>query len=266
MNWLSSWSAKKLSKTRLPSANTEASVCLNLSIQGSDHGDLEVDHLPIKTARILGIAGIAGNGQNELLDVLSGEKYHANSTLKYWGEDISLWSIRQRNEAGILFVPTERLGRSAAVKMTLLDNTLLSISQLSRYVFSGLIRRSKTKRFTQQIVDEFKVKTNGIKSLAGRLSGGNLQKFIVGRAILQNPKVLIIANPTWGVDIDSATFIHNKLIELRDEGVAVLVCSENLDELLTISDEIAVINQGHLSEVMATKTVDRELIGSMMIA
>ena len=248
-----------------PSQQDVGRVCLRLRIADTGDNYLKVDSLELKTAHILGIAGIAGNGQNELLDVLSGETRADAVSLTFEGKEISTWRIRKRNEAGLLFVPTERLGRSATLNMSLYDNALLSVSTLAQFVRRGLVRSQPMRRFSEQIIDEFNVKTSGYKDLAGRLSGGNLQKFIVGRAVLQQPKVLIIANPTWGVDVKSALFIRHKLLQLRHQGVAILVASEDLQELLQICDELAVIRQGQLSNVFQHSDFDRQKIAQLMV-
>lgn len=225
---------------------------------------IKVDNLELKTGEIVGIAGIAGNGQDELMSILAGEQAASKQALIFDGEAIGHWSVQQRNKANILFVPTERLGRSAVTQISLFDNSLLGVSKLTDFVRNGLIKKSRLSKFTKKIIQDFKVKANGIEDLTSSLSGGNLQKFIVGRTILQIPKVLLIANPTWGVDINSAIFIRNRILQLRDQGVAVLVASEDLEELLSLCDKITVIREGELSKSMPVQSLSIEKIGLMM--
>lgn len=236
----------------------------NYTIEGYGKYPVLINNLKLKSGKILGIAGISGNGQNVLMSFLAGEILSKKETIKYHNKYIGDWSVSKRNQAGILFVPTERLGRSAVTQMNLLENSLLSISNISKYIKKSLLRYSQLHIFSKKIIKEFNVKTKNNKVLASNLSGGNLQKFIVGRAILQNPQVLLIENPTWGVDINSAVFIRNSIMSLRDKGVAILVASEDLDELFTICDEIAVISAGKITKSHKLKDLNFEKIGVMM--
>ena len=221
-------------------------------------------NISIKSHRIIGIAGIAGNGQDTLLSVLAGEIKDPEQSIEYYGQDISNWNVQKRNKAGILFIPTERLGRSAVTQMNLQENSLLGILNKTQFVKNGLLKSQQILEFTQKIIDNFNVQTAGTKALAASLSGGNLQKFIIGRTLLQKPKVLLIANPTWGVDIGSAIFIRNKLVELRDAGMAILVASEDLDEMFNICDEMTIIKKGQLSAMYDVHDLTIEKVGIMM--
>ena len=143
-------------------------------------------------------------------------------------------------------MPEERLGRGAVPDMSLAENALLTAHRRG-FVKGGLIRFKAVAKFAQTCIDKFAVKCGGVEAEAKSLSGGNLQKFIVGREILQQPQVLVVAQPTWGVDVGAAAFIRQKIIDLRNDGVAILVVSEELDELFEVSDRIAVIAKGRLS-------------------
>ena len=224
---------------------------------------LEED-LVLKTGTITGIAGIAGNGQDELMSYLSGELLCKQSNVVFDNQKIGQENNIARREKGILFVPTERLGRSAVEDMTLIENALLAVDNASRFVSWGVVDYKALEDFSQQIIKDYNVKARTNHDLASSLSGGNLQKFIIGRTILQEPKVLLISNPTWGVDIDSAMFIRNQIIALRDKGVCILVASEDLDELFMLCDEMAVMNEGKLGKVMQIAELSKEKIGLMM--
>ena len=161
------------------------------------------------------------------------------------------------------FVPEERLGRGAVPSMSLADNSLLTAHRLGLVRF-GLVLPSRVAAFAEQCVRDFDVRCAGVQAEAGSLSGGNLQKFIVGREVMQRPHVLIAAQPTWGVDVGAAAAIRQALIDLRDEGVAVLLISEELEELFEISDRICVMAGGRLSAPEKTVDTDADAIGLLM--
>ena len=244
---------------------------LNLTEKASSYNQ----KLQLKTGTITGLAGIAGNGQDQLMTYLSGELQGDKESIEYWdmpqsSSDQSTYigdkSIVERKRKGIIFVPTERLGRSAVTQMNLIENAFLGISDAKEVCKHGLIDYKKINDFSEQIMQEYDVQPPNKEALASSFSGGNLQKYIVGRAILQNPKVLLISNPTWGVDISAATFIRNRLIQLRDAGVAIFIASEDLDEMFAICDEIAVIKENTLSAVKPIKELNIEQVGMMMMA
>ena len=220
--------------------------------------------LTVNAGEIVGIAGVAGNGQAELLACLSGEQRvpHGPSVTLCDAEAGDLPPNRRR-ELGLAFVPEERLGRGAVPEMSLTENALLT-GYLKSLVSNGMVAWKKAEAFADDIINRYKVKTAGRHAQADSLSGGNLQKFIIGREILQQPRVLIAAHPTWGVDIGAATAIHNALIELRDAGVGILVVSEDIDELFEISDRIGAICDGELSPILPTPESSIEALGRMM--
>lgn len=224
---------------------------------------LEQINLSIYSGEITGIAGISGNGQAELLALLSGEDTTKQGQIIFEGQDISKMTAGQRRDLGLGFVPEERLGRGAVPNMTLAQNSLLTAFRQGLTKF-GLIQFEKTKTFTAQCIEKFGVKAAGVNAEARSLSGGNLQKFIVGREILQQPKVLIISQPTWGVDVGASMFIRQTLIDLSRQGVAILVISEELEELFEISDKICVLASGQLSDPMPTTETNAEQIGLLM--
>ena len=220
-------------------------------------------NLSLKAGEILGIAGISGNGQAELLSLLSGEKTTKKNHISLLNQDISEFSAGKRRDLGLGFVPEERLGRGAVPKMPLTQNMLLTAFRQGLKKF-GFIQFNKVLTLTQQCIDMFGVKASGAYAEARSLSGGNLQKFIVGREILQQPKVLIISQPTWGVDVGASMFIRQTLIDLSRLGVAILVISEELEELFEISDQICVLAAGKLSVPVPTQQTNAEQIGLLM--
>jgi general nucleoside transport system ATP-binding protein len=230
------------------------------------HGvDLKNVSFAVRAGEVLGIAGVAGNGQNELLLALAGERLADHpSALRIDGEPVGRRDAGRRRRLGLCAVPEERNGHGAVPGMTLVENAVLSAHHRKNLLTSIFIRAGAAARFAAEIVQAFDVRTPGTAASAGSLSGGNLQKFIVGREILQKPKVLVVSQPTWGVDAGAAAAIHQALADLAAEGVAVVVVSQDLDELLAITDRLAVINVGVLSSAMVTREASVEEIGLLM--
>lgn len=222
--------------------------------------------LTLRAGEIVGIAGVAGNGQDELLALLSGEQPLPRAQaacIRIADEPVAHLPPDARRARGQAFVPAERLGHGAVPDMSLADNALLTGFQHG-LVRHGLVQRGKVRAFAEAIIQRFGVKTPDAEAPAHSLSGGNLQKFILGREILQQPRLLIAAHPTWGVDVGAAAVIHRALIALRDAGTAILVVSEDLDELFQISDRIGALCSGRLSPLVETATTDPLAVGRWM--
>jgi len=242
-------------------------VVENLSMSTEDVfvADLDSVGFSVKSGEIFGIAGVAGNGQNNLLSLLSGERLCPNDkAIQIDGVAVAHLGPQKRRKLGMAFVPEERLGHGTVPEMSLADNTVLSGHGVSDLVQFGWLRFSKAHNLARKIIEAFDVRTGGSKSEAKSLSGGNLQKFIIGRELLKSPKLLIVAQPTWGVDAGAAAAIHQALMDLRDEGCAILVVSQDLDELFAITDRMAVISHGRLSEARPTHETSVEQVGLLM--
>jgi simple sugar transport system ATP-binding protein len=221
-------------------------------------------NLEVHSGEIVGIAGVSGNGQQELLWAISGEEPNRDgSSVQVCGVPAGRMDSNRRRSLGLCFVPEERLGRGAVPRLSLTENILLTAYRKGMLVL-GLIRFGSARRFAEDCIQRFDVKCGGPDSEAKSLSGGNLQKFIVGREIMQNPKLLILAQPTWGVDVGAASFIRRQLLELRESGTAILVVSEELDELFEICDRLVVISKGSLSPTKVTSETGVEEIGVWM--
>jgi general nucleoside transport system ATP-binding protein len=219
--------------------------------------------LQLRAGEVLGVAGVSGNGQQELLAALSGEDPRAAAgSIQLFGQDIARAGPTRRRKLGLHFVPEERLGRGAVPMQSLAANTLLTRHE-SLGPF-GWINVAATRALASKLIDRFKVKAGGADAVAKSLSGGNLQKFIVGREIDARPKVLIVAQPTWGVDVGASAQIRAELLALRDAGCAVLVVSEELDELFELSDRMVVIAGGRLSPSVPAREATIERIGQWM--
>ena len=238
----------------------------NYSIASPDPFGTALRHidLAVHAGEIVGIAGISGNGQKELLAALSGETRGAHEgTIRLCGAPVDGCGASARRALGLGFVPEERLGRGAVPAMTLAENALLTGSRAGM-LRHGLVRYRAAREFARATIRDFKVTSGGESAPAERLSGGNLQKFIVGREIRLAPKVMLVAQPTWGVDVGAALLIHRALIGLRDAGTAVLVISEELDELFALCDRIAVLCEGRLSPAQPRSELNVEALGLLM--
>ena len=217
----------------------------------------------LRAGEILGIAGVAGNGQSELLAALAGERRSAPGMVRLDGRDLGALGCAARRRHGLAFIPEERLGRGAVAEMSLADNVPLTrhAQGLSRH---GFLRRGRIRDEARAVFQRFGVRAAGIDAPAASLSGGNMQKFIVGREIAFGPRVLLASHPTWGVDISAALAIRQELIDLAATGAAVLVVSEDLSELFELCDRIAVLHQGRLSPPCPTAAQTAAGIGQMM--
>jgi len=217
----------------------------------------------LRAGEIVGIAGVSGNGQQALMAVLSGEDPRARpGTVHLFGHDVARASPRSRRHKGLHSVPEERLGRGAVPTLSLAQNTLLTRDDAIGP--GGWLRTKGITGMAVELIDRFKVKSAGPHAPAKSLSGGNLQKFIMGREIDAAPKVLLVSQPTWGVDVGAAAQIRGELLKLRDGGCAVLVVSEELDELFEVSDRLMVMAQGRLSPSIPVGEASVEQIGAWM--
>jgi simple sugar transport system ATP-binding protein len=219
--------------------------------------------LQLRAGEVLGVAGVSGNGQQELMAALSGEDDRSPAgSIRLFGRDISRHGPRARRRLGLRFVPEERLGRGVVPTLSLQQNTLLTRTECVGR--GGWLRTAAARRLAEALIARFKVKAGGPDAAARSLSGGNLQKFLVGREIDAGPKVLIVSQPTWGVDVGAAAQIRGELLKLRDEGCAVLVVSEELDELFEISDRLVVMAQGRLSPSIPRREATVQRVGEWM--
>jgi simple sugar transport system ATP-binding protein len=219
----------------------------------------------LHSGEILGIAGISGNGQNELLDALSGEVLADEAErIQVRGKAVGRSGVAARRTLGLGVIVEERLGRGAVPAMSLARNVLLTAARQGLLRSNGLIDFQSVRRFAERCIERFSVRCPGPDAPAGSLSGGNLQRFIVGRELLQTPRVLLVAQPTWGVDVGAAAFLRQSLLDLRDQGGAVLVISDDLDELFEISDRIAVLAGGRLGSARPTASTNAAELGLMM--
>ena len=222
--------------------------------------------LEVRAGEVVAVAGVAGNGQSELFDALSGERRApAPDAVTIAGRPCGSRGVTARRLLGAAFVPEERLGHSAVSSMELAENVLLTRHASDRgLVRGGFVKRLRTRAVARRVAQRFDVRVSGDNPPAGALSGGNLQKFVVGRELDRQPAALVINQPTWGVDAGAAALIRQVLIDLAKEGAAVLVISQDLDEIFEIADRIAVISRGQLSASYPARSIDRERVGLLM--
>ena len=218
----------------------------------------------VRKGEILGIGGVAGNGQDELLAALSGESRSIGDAIKLMGHSIGNLGPNQRRKLGLLTAPEERLGHAAAPDMSLTENAALTGSIRQNLTKRGFLNWRASREFAERIIADFDVRTPGPENAARSLSGGNLQKFVIGREVLQDPDVLVVNQPTWGVDASAAASIRQALLDLASNGAAVICISQDLDELMEISDNFAALNEGKLSEPRPMRDLSMEEIGLMM--
>lgn len=263
---------RELPKPSHPPARSDGEVRLRvteLSSRDPDPHVLNLDRLSIevRSGEIVGIAGVSGNGQQMLSKLLSGEEVLNASDMhriELMGMPVGHQSAARRRDLGLSFVPEERLWRGAVPPLTLADNALLT-GHRRGMIGRGMVRKRPRDAFADQCIADMDVICAGSNASASSLSGGNLQKFIVGREIMMAPKVLVVAQPTWGIDVGAAAMVRQRLIDLRDTGTAILLISEELDELFEISDRMVVMFKGRASAAVDARATDAEAIGRMMI-
>ena len=208
---------------------------------------------------------MAGNGQSELMNLLTGEGIDdVSGSLIYNEVDIKSYNPKKRRDLSIAFVPENRLGHSAVPELTLTENILISQFPNNNFIYNGMINHHNINLQAKKVIEQFNVVTPGVDAKASSLSGGNLQKFVIGREILTNPKLLIISHPTWGIDAGAEHAIRKSLIELAKNGTSIIVISQDLDELFEISHRISVIYNGNLSKSYDTRNVSVSAIGLLM--
>ena len=207
---------------------------------------------------------MSGNGQRELAEAIAGLRPAVSGRIEIGGTDVTGSHPRVVREAGLAYVPEERMRDAVIGDFTVAENLMLVAGADPAYARWGLLRHRAIRRHCRRLVAEFDVRTPSLDTPARNLSGGNIQKLIMARELSGSPKVLIVAQPTRGIDVSASAYIHQRLIAQRADGTAVLVISEDLDELMTISDRILVIYEGAIISEVDPRTTSREAIGLLM--
>jgi simple sugar transport system ATP-binding protein len=260
-----------LLRVEKPEAKPGAPVLSTSSLTITGRGNAKkVDNVSfeVRAGEIVGIAGVEGNGQTELIEALAGliPGSHISGTINFEGRDITSLNARQRKELGIAHVPEDRHRRGLLLDFSLAENTILGVHYRKPAVYAGgiLLDQKGIQRRTEQVIRDFDVRPPNAALPARALSGGNQQKLIIGREFELPPKLLLVSQPTRGVDIGAIEFIHRKIVELRDAGCAVLLVSAELEEVTALSDRLLVVHNGQIVGEVDPKATSNEEIGLMM--
>jgi simple sugar transport system ATP-binding protein len=232
----------------------------------SDRGLRAVDDLSleVRAGEILGVAGVQGNGQTELVEALSGLRSPSAGAIDLLGRNVTHYTPRQLVDSGEAHIPEDRQKHGLVLSYPVADNLVLRTYQRPPFARGWQIVREAILRFAVRLAQEFDIRARSVRVPAGTLSGGNQQKVIIAREFTRGGRLLVAAQPTRGVDVGSTEFIHRKLVEARDGGMAVLLVSAELDEVLSLADRIAVMYRGRIAGVLDTADATPEILGYMM--
>ncbi|HOY67602.1 MAG TPA: ABC transporter ATP-binding protein [Candidatus Ozemobacteraceae bacterium] len=256
---------ERLPVTRTPPRSADILEVHDLSAAGNrGPATLEGASLRVREGEIVGIAGIAGNGQRELLETIAGLRPATSGTIRLCGTELTTLDIRARTAAGVAFVPEDRLHTGTIPAFSLTDNAMLRDAHRAAFSTHGFLSSGRARERAQRLIAEYEIAAPGPHAPIRTLSGGNIQKFLLGRELDAAPKLLLAAHPTYGVDIAAAALIHRVLLERREAGAAILLVSEDLDELLAISDRIGVMFRGKIRALIPTGRADRDRLGLLM--
>jgi simple sugar transport system ATP-binding protein len=232
----------------------------------NDRGLIAVNgvSLDVRAGEILGLAGVAGNGQSELEEVITGLRRAESGTVEVCGRDVTNASPRQVGECGLAHIPSDRYRRGLLADFSVAENLVLQRVDQRPFTRMGRLNWQAIRREAGQLVRAFDVRTPSVQVAAGKLSGGNAQKMILARELARNPQVLVAAQPTRGLDVSAVEFVHKTLLERRDAGAAILLFSTELDEIMALSDRIAVMCGGQIVDFVDASAADVDQIGLMM--
>ena len=237
---------------------------LNFTSEDPFETNLENINFSVNRGECLGIAGISGNGQSELFQILSGEIISDKNSIEFSNNFIGDLNPQERREYLMAFSPEDRLEQAAIPQMKIFENVALNNFKSSNFFNNGLINENRIKEHSKKIISDFNVNTDNIELKSQFLSGGNLQKLIIGRELITSPDLLICFNPTWGLDVGAINYIHETLIKINDQNKSIILISTDTDELLKLSDKISVIHKGKLSKIMSADEVTPEKLGMLM--
>jgi simple sugar transport system ATP-binding protein len=242
-----------------------------LEVEGlTIHGDREtvaVDDISfeVRSGEILGVAGVSGNGQRELAEAIAGLRaVEPGGSIRIAGVDVTGDDTRSRRDRGLGFIPEERMRDGAIAEFTVSENLVLVDHGSAEFTSHGMLDFGSIREHSQKLVDDFAVKTPGIDTPTSSLSGGNIQKVILARELSASPTVLLACQPTRGVDIGAAEYIHTRLIQQRSLGTATILISEDLDEVMGLADRIAVMYEGEIVAIVPSEEATRDRIGLLM--
>ena len=255
----------KKKKSTLISSNRLIKINdLNFTSEDPFETNLKNINFEVNRGECLGIAGISGNGQSELFQILSGEIISNKNSIEFNKNFIGDLNPQERREYLMAFSPEDRLEQAAIPQMKIFENVALNNFKSSNFFNNGLINENKIKEHSKKIISDFNVNTDNIELKSQFLSGGNLQKLIIGRELITSPDLLICFNPTWGLDVGAINYIHETLIKINEQNKSIILISTDTDELLKLSDKISVIHKGKLSKIMDAEEVTSEKLGVLM--
>jgi simple sugar transport system ATP-binding protein len=220
--------------------------------------------LEVHSGEILGLAGISGNGQRELAEVITGLREITAGKVLLEGEDISQFRPSEVTERMLSYIPEERMRDGMIKDFSISENLILREHYLEPYADKGFLKLNTIADHSDELIDNFQVKTPSRETKAGSLSGGNIQKVVLAREISRNPRVLVAAQPTRGLDVGATEYVHAQLLDQRRNGTAILMISEDLDEVIALSDRIAVIFEGQIMGIVSRQDASPEKLGLMM--
>ena len=257
---------KTIKKKKAKTSSDKLIKITNLNFTSEDpfETNLMDINFSVNRGECLGIAGISGNGQSELFQVLSGEIISEKNSIEFNKNYIGDLNPQERREYLMAFSPEDRLEQAAIPQMKIFENVALNNFKSSNFFNNGLINENKIKEHSKKIISDFNVNTDNIELKSQFLSGGNLQKLIIGRELITSPDLLICFNPTWGLDVGAINYIHETLIKINEQNKSIILISTDTDELLKLSDKISVIHKGKLSKIMNAEEVTSEKLGILM--
>jgi len=257
---------KTIKKKKRNTSSNQLIKITNLNFISEDPFETNLNKINFSVNRgeCLGIAGISGNGQSELFQILSGEIISDKKSIEFNQNYIGNLSPSERREYLMAFSPEDRLEQAAIPQMKIFENVALNNFKSSNFFNNGLINENKIKEHSKKIISDFNVNTDNIELKSQFLSGGNLQKLIIGRELITAPDLLICFNPTWGLDVGAINYIHATLIKINEQNKSIILISTDTDELLKLSDKISVIHKGKLSKIMSANEVTSEKLGILM--
>lgn len=277
---ISSFDARKISflmvgesvdfKATRPDTRQEEAVLEVKGLRVRDRGGLTeaVKGVSFHVSRgeVVGIAGVAGNGQIQLVEALIGLRKVSNGTVRVNGRDISESSTRQRRGSGLAYIPEDRIGLGTSAASSITDNILLDRYHKKAFSRAGWIRYEEARNYCRELISRFDIRAPGPQFPVGLLSGGNIQKAIIAREFSAEPSVLVICEPTWGLDVRSIKFVYDRINEMKADQVGILLVSGNLDEILTLADRILVMCNGRLVACLENDgSLSRREIGEYMM-
>jgi simple sugar transport system ATP-binding protein len=251
---------------RPPAETGDVVASVSNVVVDDDRGVRAVDDVSfdVRAGEVFGIAGVDGNGQSELVEALTGLRRPQHGRIEFLGDDVTADSRRQRIEEGMAYIPEDRQERGLVMDFDLTENALLGSQHSKEFGPNGRIDWPATRAHAEAIIDEYDVRPPDADAVSESLSGGNQQKFIVGREFERDPELVVASHPTRGVDVGSIEFIHERLLELRQQGVAILLVSSKLEEVQGLSDRLGVIYEGEFIDVVDPDETTEEELGLLM--